>query len=286
MELTGVLSSPSNRQTAACPVVSDALKSRKREHTVMMSQQPIDPHDPQKPPVAESNTNTSGGINLDAQRDVNVGGDVVGRDKITNIVEGDQIAVEPGGVVVAKGGRLTNVHLPRGVQIAIGVAVLAIVVFVIRALTPASAKVNTEFVFDASAAMAQSERWTIAQTVFGDQATYATRREHLALRTIGGGCEVPNDPTVPLGADQADRLVNAVKSLKPEGDAALVDSLKAAADDLPADADAQNTIILVSAGEDTCLIKAQKDPCTAITAVADSLYLAPLSRPQIGQTKV
>ncbi len=94
------------------------------------------------------------------------------------------------------------------------------------------------------------------------------------MRTVGGGCTVPDDPLVPLGSDQADRLVNAVKALKPQGDAALVDSIKAASDDLPSDADAQNTIILVSAGEDTCLIKSQKDPCAAMTAVADSLKRA------------
>ena len=247
----------------------------------MTDQPPVDHRDPKQPSSIESTTNVSGGVDLDAQRDVNIGGDVVGRDKITQIVEGDQIAgdqevieVEPGGVVVAKGGRLTNVHIPRGVQIAIGIAVLAVVVLVIKVLTPASAKVNTEFVFDASNAMAQSERWSIAQTVFGDQATYATRREQLALRTVGGGCTVPDDPTVPLGSDQADRLVSTVKALKPQGDAALVDSIKAASDDLPSDADAQNTIILVSAGEDTCLIKAQKDPCVAIAAVADSLKRA------------
>src|SRR5512137_188322 len=111
-----------------------------------------------QPPIAM--TNVSGGIELAAERDVNIGGDVVGRDKITQIVEGDQIAgdqevieVEAGGVVVAKGGRLTSVHIPRGVQIASGIAVIAIVVLVIKALTPASAKVNTEFLFDASSAM-------------------------------------------------------------------------------------------------------------------------------------
>jgi hypothetical protein len=236
---------------------------------------------PAEPDGLEKIANVSGGVELDAERDVNIGGDVVGRDKITQIIEGDQIAgdqeviaVEAGGVVVAKGGRLTNVHIPRAVQIAIGVAVLAIVVLVIKALTPASAKVNTEFVFDASNAMAQSERWSIAQTVFSDQATYATRREQLALRTVGGGCTVPADPVVPLGTDQADRLVSAVKALKPQGDAALVDSIKAASDDFPSDADAQNTIVLVSAGEDTCLIKSQKDPCAAMTAVADSLNRA------------
>jgi hypothetical protein len=246
----------------------------------MTSQSPSDQHDSRKPSSTESNANISGGIDLDAQRDVEIDGDVVGRDKIVgdDEVHGDQqvINVEAGGIVVAQGGRLTNVHVPRVVQIAIGVAVLAFIVLVIKAVTPTptGAKVNTEFIFDASAAMAQAERWSIAQTVFGDQATYATRREQLALRTVGGGCAVPDDPTVPLGIDQADRLVNAVKALKPQGDAALVDSIKAASDDLPADADAQNTIILVSAGEDTCLIKAQKDPCVAMSAVADSLKRA------------
>ncbi len=99
---------------------------------------PVEPDGPDTPLTDHPSiamTNVSGGVDLDAERDVNIGGDVVGRDKITQIVEGDQIAgdqevieVEPGGVVVAKGGRLTNVHIPRAVQIAIGVAVLAIVV--------------------------------------------------------------------------------------------------------------------------------------------------------------
>jgi hypothetical protein len=43
---------------------------------------------PESPPPAEAGTpttatNISGGVNLDAQRDVNIGGDVVGRDKIS-----------------------------------------------------------------------------------------------------------------------------------------------------------------------------------------------------------
>jgi hypothetical protein len=246
----------------------------------MADQPPIDQGDSQKSSSTEVNTNTSGGVDLDAQRDVDIDGDVVGRDKIVgdDEVHGDQqvINVEAGGIVVAKGGRLTNIHVPRAVQIAAGVAVLAFVALVIKAVMPASSgvKVNTEFVFDASQAMAQADRWSIAQSVLGDQATYATRREQLALRTIGGGCIVSDDLTVPFGTDQADRLVKAVKALKPQGDAALVDSIKAAADDLPSDADAQNTIILVSAGEDTCLIKAQKDPCAAMSAVADSLKRA------------
>lgn len=228
-------------------------------------------------PVHGKLLQVSGGANLEAQQ-IEVDGDVVGRDKIVggDEVRGDKqvFEVAAGGVVVTKGGLLANIRLPRSVQISIGVVAIALVILVIRAVTPASAKANTEFIFDASTAMADPERWRIAQTVFGDQATYATRREQLALRKVGGGCETPDDPLVPLKADQADRLVQAVKGLTPGGDAALVDAIKAAADDLPADADAQNTIILVSAGEDTCLTKQQKDPCAAMTAVADGLKRA------------
>jgi tetratricopeptide (TPR) repeat protein len=45
---------------------------------------------PDRPP--DPTIGVSGGVDLDAQRDVNVGGDVVGRDKITEIVEGDKVA--------------------------------------------------------------------------------------------------------------------------------------------------------------------------------------------------
>jgi hypothetical protein len=38
----------------------------------------------QQPESSTSISNVSGGVNLDAQHDVNVGGDVVGRDKITD----------------------------------------------------------------------------------------------------------------------------------------------------------------------------------------------------------
>jgi hypothetical protein len=46
---------------------------------------------PANTPPAEDNTqntvtNRSGGVNLDTQRDVNIGGDVVGRDKVTYMV--------------------------------------------------------------------------------------------------------------------------------------------------------------------------------------------------------
>ena len=41
--------------------------------------------DPESEPQVISVADVSGGVNLDAQRDVTIGGDVVGRDKITSI---------------------------------------------------------------------------------------------------------------------------------------------------------------------------------------------------------
>src|SRR5512141_1569951 len=53
---------------------------------------------PQEAESSNSVTNVSGGVNLDAQRDVNIGGDVVGRDKIMTAgddsVMGDQVEAE------------------------------------------------------------------------------------------------------------------------------------------------------------------------------------------------
>ncbi len=43
--------------------------------------------DPEEEPQAAPATNVSGGVNLDAQRDVTVGGDVVGRDKTTTSID-------------------------------------------------------------------------------------------------------------------------------------------------------------------------------------------------------
>lgn len=58
----------------------------------MTNQPPAEQTEPQPNPSVESTTNISDGIGIDAQHDVNIGGDVVGRDKITEIVEGDKIA--------------------------------------------------------------------------------------------------------------------------------------------------------------------------------------------------
>src|SRR5512143_248860 len=106
-----------------------------------------------------STTNVSGGVNVDADQ-VEVKGDVVGHDKIE---------AEAGAIVVGRGGRLMQVvvNLPRSVQIAIAVVALAVVIMIVKAIIPSGSKVNTEFVFDASAAMSDPERWRIAQTVFG-----------------------------------------------------------------------------------------------------------------------
>jgi hypothetical protein len=80
----------------------------------------------EKPPDEEP-AEVSGGANVEADN-VEIGGDVVGRDKLVagdDIIQGDQYEVGPGAVVVGQGGRLINVSLPRGVQIAIGVIAVA-----------------------------------------------------------------------------------------------------------------------------------------------------------------
>ncbi len=66
--------------------------------------------------------NVSGGVDVNAQRDVNIGGDVVGRDKIEQI-SGDKVAgdkqvfeVASGGTLVTKGGVLANLHVPRAIR--------------------------------------------------------------------------------------------------------------------------------------------------------------------------
>jgi tetratricopeptide (TPR) repeat protein len=43
------------------------------------------PHEPDIGPQTTSVTSTSGGVNVDAERDITIGGDVVGRDKITQV---------------------------------------------------------------------------------------------------------------------------------------------------------------------------------------------------------
>lgn len=67
----------------------------------------------------ESQTENSDGVDIEAGRDVQVAGDIVGRDKVT---------VERGGILVGTVERLTHVNIPRAVQISIVIAVLAIVV--------------------------------------------------------------------------------------------------------------------------------------------------------------
>lgn len=231
-------------------------------------------------PPADEDKTTATGQNISASGDVVAGdkivagGDIAGGD----IVHGDQYEnVAAGAVIVGRGGRLrqTIVNLPRGVQIAAGVATVALVAIVVVLITsrPQAASVNTHFIFDASAAMAEADRLALAQSVFSDQALFASSREQLGLRTFGGGCEVSEQPAISIGTDQAEQLVDAVNSLQAGGDGALVESVRAAADDLPADPDRKNTntLILIGAGQDTCLPKQNKDPCSAMSVVAQSL---------------
>ena len=62
------------------------------------------------PPEAPSTTNVSGGVNVDAERDANIGGDVVGRDKIVQTIinatprftPGPGIAPRPPALIIGR----------------------------------------------------------------------------------------------------------------------------------------------------------------------------------------
>jgi tetratricopeptide (TPR) repeat protein len=102
----------------------------------MTDQPPVDQPDPRQPSSTKSSTNISGGVNLDAQRDVNIGGDVVGRDKITEIVEGDKVAgdkiVEQQISATGRGiaiGKLNVPIVPLIAAVGIGLAALLVIVF-------------------------------------------------------------------------------------------------------------------------------------------------------------
>ncbi len=72
----------------------------------MSDNPPSEPASPAEASHTAHITNVSGGVNLDAQHDVNIGGDVVGRDKITHteqIDTGGGAAVK-GDVIVDRGG--------------------------------------------------------------------------------------------------------------------------------------------------------------------------------------
>lgn len=94
----------------------------------------VERFEPHQESSAESITNLSGGVGIDAQRDVNVGGDVVGRDKITEIVEGDKVAGDKivGQEIIATGrgiaiGKLNIPLVPVLVALSVGLAVLVFV---------------------------------------------------------------------------------------------------------------------------------------------------------------
>lgn len=103
----------------------------------MTDQPPVDQRDPQQPSSTESVTNISGGVDLDAQRDVNIGGDVVGRDKITEIVEGDKVAgdkiVEQQITATGRSiaiGKLNVPLVPLIAALGLGLAALLLIVFI------------------------------------------------------------------------------------------------------------------------------------------------------------
>src|SRR5512143_161558 len=91
-------------------------------------------------------TNVSGGVNVDAQHDVTIGGDVVGRDKIVqagdDIVLGDQIEadtyIEHATIVEDKTNR-TALYVIAGI---VGVIVVVLGIFIVRSPNTPTPVVN------------------------------------------------------------------------------------------------------------------------------------------------
>jgi tetratricopeptide (TPR) repeat protein len=101
----------------------------------MTDQPPANDREIESASSTESTTNMSGGIDLDAQRDVNIGGDVVGRDKITEIVAGDKIAgdqiIEQQITAIGRGIAIGKINIPIVPLIAalgLGLAALLLIV--------------------------------------------------------------------------------------------------------------------------------------------------------------
>ena len=83
----------------------------------MTDQSPVDHDEPRQEPATVSATNVSGGVNIDAQRDVTVAGDVVGRDKIV----GQQVTATGRGIAI---GNLNIPLVPLAIALGIGLVIL------------------------------------------------------------------------------------------------------------------------------------------------------------------
>jgi hypothetical protein len=144
---------PAPLRRAAAQAGSISLNCFCRDHA--MKGEAKKPDRPKRPALTKNllgrkKVEVSGGAHLKGQS-VKVGGDVVGRDKLTaiddivevsgsgNIVAGDDVVqVQPGAIHVGKGGQLrqTIVSLPCSAQIAVFVGVAALIVIALGQVLP------------------------------------------------------------------------------------------------------------------------------------------------------
>jgi tetratricopeptide (TPR) repeat protein len=84
-------------------------------------------------------TNVSGGVDLSAQGDVTIGGDVVGRDKVTQVIEGDQIGgdqiIEQQITATGRGIAIGKLNVPLVPLVAVLGLGLAVLIFIGVAVT-------------------------------------------------------------------------------------------------------------------------------------------------------
>ena len=90
----------------------------------MTDQPPVDRPDPQQQPATSANSQLSGGVNIESQREVTIGGDVVGRDKIVE----QQVTATGRGIAI---GKLNIPLVPLAA--ALGAGLLALVLLLLIA---------------------------------------------------------------------------------------------------------------------------------------------------------
>lgn len=208
--------------------------------TSMTDQPPVDRDDfsPAPSPRQPSTNNVSGSVDLDAQRDVVIGGDVVGRDKITEVVQGDKVAgdklIEQQITASGRGiaiGKLNIPIVPLIAGLGIGLAVLIFIGFISTRTqqqlqqilpTPTPAKLTGDFNVlvaefgqeDADGVVRSTERSRqLSQTVFD---TLKAQREAIPTVALKEAVDLRYADSAALGMQVVDEAT-AVKAAQAMG---------------------------------------------------------------------
>lgn len=138
------------------------------------------------------------------------------------------------------------------------------VIAAVLAVAPAYAKESAIVIFDASGSMKKpvdgKPKIEMAREVMGSLMQDWNPDIDLGLMVYGHRTRACDDIEMltPLGKPEPEKLVNAIRDLKPKGETPIAASLRQAAEQL-AYAESPATVILISDGEESC----HADPCAA-----------------------